>query len=142
MTQNGNRSFELEMTVPFYDVDSLQVVWHGHYLKYMDDARSALFDSLGADLPAYFEKTGYIFPVTKTSVKHIHPLRYKDRVICKATLVEAKFKIVVDFEIRLQGDAKICARGRTEQVAVKAPEMEMQLKIPDEIRNILEGQGV
>jgi len=142
MTQNCDRSFDLEMTVPFYDVDSLQVVWHGHYLKYMDDARSALFDSLGADLPGYYEKTGYIFPVTKTSVKHIHPLRYKDRVICRAKLVEARFKIVVDFEIRLREGAKVCARGRTEQVAVKTPEMEMQLKVPDEIRDILEGRGV
>ena len=29
----------IELTVPFYDVDSMDIVWHGHYLKYFEDAR-------------------------------------------------------------------------------------------------------
>jgi acyl-CoA thioester hydrolase len=41
---------------------------------------------------------------------------------------------VVDFEIRLAADDKICARGKTEQVAVLTPTMEILLRIPDEIR--------
>jgi acyl-CoA thioester hydrolase len=44
-------------------------------------------------------------------------------------------KLIVDFEIRKAADGKICARGRTEQVAVKVPEMEMLFSIPDEIRS-------
>lgn len=43
-------------------------------------------------------------------------------------------KIIVDFEIRLKNDGKLCTRGRTEQLAVKAPEMEIMYTIPDEIR--------
>jgi acyl-CoA thioester hydrolase len=43
----------------------------------------------------------------------------------------------VDFEIRLAEDGKICARGKTEQVAVQTPEMEILLRIPDEIRTAL-----
>jgi len=33
---------EVELTVEFFDVDSMQVVWHGNYLKYMERARCAL----------------------------------------------------------------------------------------------------
>jgi acyl-CoA thioester hydrolase len=133
-----SKSIELEMKVPFYDLDPMQIVWHGNYLKYMDDARGALFDSLGVDLFGIYEKTGYIYPIIKTSVKHVFPLRHKDEIICKATLVEAKYKIIVDFEIRLKADERICARGRSEQVAVKMPEMEMQLMIPEQVRVLLE----
>ena len=134
----NNKSIELEIAVSFYDLDPMQIVWHGNYLKYMDDARGVLFDSLGVDLFGLYEKTRHIYPIIKTAVKHVYPLRHKDVIICKATLVEAKYKIIVDFEIRLKSDAKICARGRSEQVAVKMPEMEMLMMIPDEVRELLE----
>ncbi len=138
MPDNHKKSRELERTVSFYDLDPMQIVWHGNYLKYMDDARGALFDSLGVDLFGLYEKTSHIYPIIKTSVKHVFPLRHKDVIICKATLVEAKYKIIVDFEIRLKSDNRICARGRSEQVAVKVPEMEMLMMIPEEVRGLLE----
>ncbi len=120
--------------VPFYDLDPMQIVWHGNYLNYFEDARRELLEHLGVDLYKYFEKTKTIFPIIRTSTKHIYPLRYRDEFICKATLVDARFKLVVDFEIRLAADDKICARGKTEQVAVLTPTMEIMLRIPDEIR--------
>ncbi len=133
MPDNKAKSCELLLEVPFYDLDPLQVVWHGNYLKYFDRARSALFDSCGIDLYNIYEKTCYIFPVIKTTVKYVYPLRHREKFLCRATMVEARFKIVMDFEIRLAGDGRLCTRGRSEQVAVKTPEMEIQLKVPDEI---------
>lgn len=35
---------EVEMTVPFHDVDMMEVAWHGHYVKYFELARCALLD--------------------------------------------------------------------------------------------------
>lgn len=128
------KSFELRKMVPFYDLDPMQIVWHGNYLNYFEDARRELLEHLGVDLYKYFEKTKTIFPIIRTSTKHIYPLRHRDEFICKATLVDARFKLVVDFEIRLAADDKICARGKTEQVAVLTPTMEIMLRIPDEIR--------
>ena len=29
----------VEITVPFHDVDMMEVVWHGHYTKYFEVAR-------------------------------------------------------------------------------------------------------
>ena len=128
------KSFELRKMVPFYDLDPMQIVWHGNYLNYFEDARRELLEHLGIDLYKYFEKTKTIFPIIRTSTKHIYPLRHRDEFICKATLVDARFKLMVDFEIRLAADDKICARGKTEQVAVLTPTMEIMLRIPDEIR--------
>jgi acyl-CoA thioester hydrolase len=61
-------------------------------------------------------------------------LRHRDEIICKATLVDANIKLVVDFEIHKVKDVRVCARGRTEQVTVKVPEMETIFSIPEEIR--------
>ena len=115
----------------------MQMVWHGNYMKYFDIARSELFDALGVDLFDFHDRTRYIFPIIRTAVKHIHPLRRGDEFICRATVKDARSKIVVAFEIRLVADGTICARGTTEQAAVLAPEMEMVYTIPEEIRRTL-----
>jgi len=136
--REGDRpSCEVRMTVPFYDLDPMQVVWHGNYLKYFDVARSALFDSLGLNLYSVQSDSSFIFPVVRTSTKYIHSLRHQDVFVCKATVVEARFKIIVDFEIRLVENGRVCTRGRGEQVAVKMPEMELMLGIPMDIRRAL-----
>ena len=132
-------SCEVAMKVAFYDLDPLQIVWHGHYLKYFDIARAELFDLAGLDLFDFHAKTGIIFPIIRTAVKHIQPLRQGNSFVCRATVKEARSKIVCTFEVRLSEDRKLCARGTTEQVAVRASDMEMQYAIPEEIRRALGG---
>lgn len=135
---NENRkSIEVKYCVPFFDLDPMQIVWHGKYLNYFEIARAALLDNCGVDLYSYYERYKLIFPIIRTSTKHIYPLRYRDEIIVKATLKDASVKLVVDFEIRKAADGKICARGRTEQVTVKVPEMETIFKIPEDIRRAL-----
>ena len=137
MKENQQRSHEIEGRVAFYDLDPMRIVWHGNYFNYFEDARRALLSHHGVDLHEYFTRTQCLFPIIRTSSKHIYPLRYGDEYICKATLVGVKTKLVFDFEIRLKSGGKICTRGRTEQVAVKAPEMEIIFNIPAEIRQAL-----
>ena len=133
----GKKSFEARISVPFFDLDPMQIVWHGNYLNYFEIARAGLFEHYGVDLYQYYEREKIIFPIIRTATKHIFPLKHRDEIIVKATLVDANIKLVVDFEIRRATDGSVCARGRTEQVAVKAPEMETLFSIPRDIRNLL-----
>jgi len=128
------KSFEVKIKIPFFDLDPMQIVWHANYLNYFEIARAALFENNGIDLYSFFEKYQLIFPIIKTSTKHVLPLRHNDEIICKATLVDAYVKLILDFEIRKVTDGKICTRGRTEQVAVKIPGMEMLFSMPEEVR--------
>ncbi len=129
--------YEFKRRVPFHDLDPLQIVWHGNYLKYFDIARFGLFKQAGLDLYQYFLDRQLIFPVTRSSAKHIVPLRYDDEFVCKATVTEAVYKIAMSFEIRLAGNGQICTRGKSEQVAVKMPEMEMQFEVPGDVTTAL-----
>lgn len=137
MSNEKNRMCEVVLKVPFHDLDPLQMVWHGNYLKYFDIARSALFVQGGVDLFDYFKTTNCLFPLIKTSTKYIASLRYLDEFKSIATVVEAQYKIVIDFEIRLLKNNQICARGRSEQVAVRHPGMEIMFEIPGDIRTAL-----
>jgi len=130
-------SASIRRKVPFYDVDMMRVVWNGHYWKYFEEARQALFTQQGITSFDETEEQGWVFPVIRSEVKYIYPLKLDDEFICTATLREARVKIVVDFEITRVADRKVCARGRSEQAAVKVPETEMAFMIPEEVQNAL-----
>ncbi len=137
MAQSVSTSVTLK--VPYYDIDLLQIVWHGNYLKYFEVARQALFKKYGVDMCPYTEETKYAFPVVRSMIKHIWPLRFDDEFVCTAVLKEARVKIVLDFEIKLISNGKVCAKGWTEQVAVLLPEMEMVFQIPEAIQKAFYG---
>jgi acyl-CoA thioester hydrolase len=130
-------STSVQLKVPYYDVDIMQIVWNGNYFKYFEVARQALFKKHGLDLLDYAKKTGYVFPVIRSMIKHIYPLRLDDEFICTAILKEARIRIVVKFEIKLLSNGLVCAKGQSEQVAVLLPQMEMAFLIPEEIRKAL-----
>ena len=133
----STRQSTVQLRVPFCDVDSMQVVWHGNYYKYFDAAREKLFDEAGLDLYKTQATTGIVFPVTRCQAKYIRPLRYRDCFNCLARIVEAEFRIIVDFEIRLDGEEAVCTRGRSEQVAVSLPEGTLHIRVPAEIQQAL-----
>jgi len=130
-------SYEIKLKVPFHDLDPMQVVWHGNYFKYFDQARFGLFAHAGIDLYQYQLEKQFLFPITKNAIKHIAPLGPNDDFICKATVTEARYKIAIAFEIRLADTGKLCARCTSEQVAVKTPSMELEFEIPKDIRKAL-----
>ncbi len=130
-------SYEIKLRVPFHDLDPMQVVWHGHYFKYLDRARFGLFEKAGIDLYRYQVEQQFLFPIIKNSIKHIAPLGPNDEFICKASVTEARYKIAMAFEIRIAATGKICARCKSEQVAVKTPAMELEFEIPADIRKAL-----
>lgn len=131
------KHFETVHKVPFHDMDPMHVMWHGNYYKYFDVTRFDLFKSAGIDLYEYSFSKQVSFPVSRSSIKHIAPLKFHDEFICKATVTEAEYKIGMDFEIRRQDTGQICARGKSEQVAVRVPEMTLLFRIPEDITSAL-----
>jgi acyl-CoA thioester hydrolase len=134
---DGLRRATVRFSVPFADVDAMQVVWHGNYLKYFDLARDRLFRDAGIDLYRMAEEADVVFPITRTQTKHVRPLRFRDEAECTAILIEADCRLVLDFEIRMAGSGQLCAKGRTEQAAVRLPEGILELQIPEPIRRAL-----
>ncbi len=116
------------LDMPFHDVDSAGVVWHGNYFKYFEHARSALLRRLDYDVPQMFA-SGYAWPVIESHCRHIAPLRYGDTIRVTARLLEAELRLKIGFDIRSVDGLKI-ARGHTIQVAVDLKTSEMCLGSP------------
>ncbi len=131
---------EVELQIPFHDLDPMQIVWHGNYMKYFEHARQKLFDNSGIDLYKEAKEQGYIFPIVKTSVKYIKPLRFRDRISVSARLKEARRMIILEFEITRLPERELCARATSEQLAVRASDQRLLFNIPEKIRNALQGK--
>ena len=58
-----------EFNVHFYDLDPVGVMWHGNYIKYMEDARMYLLDCIGYNYDKHIE-SGYIWPVVTMNLKY------------------------------------------------------------------------
>ena len=121
--------------VLFHDLDMMQVVWHGNYFKYFGEARLALFEQAGLEslyLPD--PEARWLYPVVRSEVKHVRPLRFMDEFTVTARLREAKYKLVIDFEIRKQPEGSVCTRATTQQVAVDARDLTLSFSIPEYVR--------
>jgi acyl-CoA thioester hydrolase len=134
-------SAEIEFTVEFYDVDSMQIVWHGNYIKYFEKARCALLGKIGYGY-IEMEESGWAFPVTAISAKYISPLAFRDRVRAKAILVEYENCLKIKYELYNAETGRLCTKGESTQMTVEIASGESRFVCPkillDKVRNLPE----
>ena len=125
-------STSFDMEVPFFDVDSYRIVWHGNYPKYFEIARCQLLEEIGFPY-AKMEETGYFFPVIDLHTKYVKPIVFKQSISVSATLKSWEHKLVIDYLIRDQQTQERLTKGRTQQVAVLMPDHITQFQSPREL---------
>ncbi|MCF7719061.1 acyl-CoA thioesterase [Aeromonas jandaei] len=129
MSEPWQLSAEVDVTVPFHDVDMMAVAWHGHYLRYIELARCALLDRIDYNYPQ-MEASGYLWPVIDVRMKYIAPLRFGQTVRVRATLVEYQHRLKIDYLLYDPQSGKRTSKGYTVQVAVSKQSGEMCLASP------------
>ena len=122
----------VELLVPFHDVDSLRVVWHGHYVKYVEIARMEYLRRNRLSVRE-LEELGVMLMVAQTHLKHVSPLRHDDRFRVTAWLVEHRFRLEFEYEVFNLTTDKKSATGRSVLAVVKAGTTEMFLRTPEEM---------
>ncbi len=74
--------------VRFQEVDSLRVVWHGHYLTYFEEGRTAF----GREHSFGYEQilaAGYVAPLVRVEIDFLAPARYGDVLTVRTRLYPA-----------------------------------------------------
>lgn len=115
---------EVAITVPFHDIDSIGVAWHGHYAKYFEIARCELLSSFGYGYDAMRE-SGYLWPVIDMRIRYIKPVRFGQRILVKATLREWENRLLIDYRVTDEAGGQRLTKGTTSQVAVEMKTGEM-----------------
>jgi acyl-CoA thioester hydrolase len=131
MRRQGEISAEIEVEVPFHDVDLARVVWHGHYLKYFENARWLLMDLIGYGLQSMLD-SGYGWPVVDLQVKYLRVSRYGERLRVRASLLEWENRLVINYLVTDVATGERVARGQTVQATVEMATGTLQFVMPEE----------
>lgn len=130
-------SAAVNVEVAFHDVDAMNVVWHGHYVKYFELARCALLRRFDYDYPQMLA-SGYLWPIVNCRLKYVRPALYAQRLRVEATLLEYENRIKIGYEIRDAATGERLTKGSTIQVAINAATRELQFVSPPIILSNLE----
>jgi len=107
-----------EFCVRFSEVDAMNIVWHGNYALYFEDAREVFGDKYNIGFHDIVN-AGYAAPLVELSINYKQPLLYgqtaKVDVFYKNT--EAA-KVILEYEIRNIENNALIATGRTVQVFI------------------------
>jgi acyl-CoA thioester hydrolase len=125
----------VKLEVPFHDVDALRIVWHGHYLKYFELARTSLMRQRGLDVQDVIT-LGYRQLVVETHCRHSFPLRYGETFEVRVRVVEVTHSIRFDFVVWNNEHQRRSARGSTTLVTTDA-DGNLLMETPDAIRSRL-----
>lgn len=122
-------SAEIEIEIPFHDVDVMDVTWHGHYVKYFEIARCKLLQQIDYDYPQ-MKASGFVWPVTECYLKYIRSARYGQRVVVSADIAEYENRLKIKYLIRDKTSNEKLTKGYTVQVALNAETQELQFVTP------------
>lgn len=129
MRKRGLLGAEVRIKVPFYDVDTLHVAWHGHYAKYLEEARCALLDGIGYNYDA-MRADGYAWPVIDLHIRYAQPARFGQSITVRAELVEWRNRLLINYLLTDTETGTRLTRATTTQVAVLLATGEMQMVAP------------
>lgn len=129
MRSAGVLHADTEILVPFFDVDTMHVVWHGNYVKYLEVARCALLDKIGHNY-THMVESGYAWPIIDLQLRYVRGAVFGQRLNVRASLVEWENRLKINYLITDLQTGERLTRASSVQVAVEVSSREMQLASP------------
>jgi len=126
-----SKTTQIKLEIPFHDIDILGIVWHGHYYKYFELARTELYRSCALDI-GQMQEMGYVFPVIESQCKYVQPLKYGQQVCVSAQFDDYLSYIKISYLITDKITGQRMAYGHTKQ-AVCQHSGKMLMAVPDEV---------
>jgi len=121
---------DIELTIPFHDVDMMEVAWHGHYLKYFEVARCALLDKIDYNY-RQMRDSGFMWPVIDCRVRYIKPALFQQKVTATASLMEYENRLLIEYVLKDAQTRTRLSKGYSVQVAVDIHSKEMLFASPE-----------
>lgn len=121
----------IEVPVRFSEVDSLRVVWHGHYVKYFEDGRESFGKQYGLGYLDIFNAEGLAVPIVDLQCQYKKPLEYGDSAIIETTFINTPAaKLIFEFKIFSAKHKYLVCEGRTIQVFMHPVKQELFIVNP------------
>lgn len=115
---------QTEISVQFFDLDPMEIVWHGNYVKYLEVARCALLDQIDYNY-VQMKQSGFAWPIIDLQVRYVGSATFAQRLLLRAEIVEWENRLKIDYLISDASTGKRLTRASTSQVAVDMASGEM-----------------
>lgn len=90
--------------VHYYETDRMGVTHHSNYIRFMEEARVAYLDAIGASY-ARFEEEGFISPVIEVGGRYLHSTTFDDVLEIEVFVKSmTTFKLKLGYTIRCRGE--------------------------------------
>ncbi|QLE87289.1 acyl-CoA thioesterase [Shewanella sp. Scap07] len=127
-------STEMTLTIPFHDVDSMGITWHGNYLRYFEIVRCQLLDKIDYGYRA-MQDSGYGWPIVDVQIKYVQSSTFDQQVRIYAEMVEWENRIKINYQVRDAATNKRLTKGYTIQAAVNMATQELCFVTPQVFRD-------
>lgn len=119
-----------EAPIKFSEVDSLRVVWHGHFVRYFEDGREAFGKQYNLGYLDIYEK-GLAVPLIDLQVNFKRILEYGDNAIIETTFINSPAaKLIFEYKIYSAKHGYVACTGKTTQVFMDPISKELHITIP------------
>lgn len=123
-------SDRIELKVRFSEVDSVKMVWHGSYVKYMEDGREAFGRHFGLEYMRMFDN-GYVAPIVDMHLQYKQPITVDDEIIVETSYIPSHgAKLLFEYDIFRKKDGAHVLHATTIQLFM-TQEGEFELSEPD-----------
>lgn len=133
MSSRSALSASIEIEVMFHDLDPANIAWHGHYARWLAQARDTLMSRLGYSHQE-MAASGFLWPVTEMKLRYLQPARLGQRLRVTAGIVEHEERLKIAYEIFDLASGRRLTRAYTVQVPVRMPEGELMYSAPAALR--------
>lgn len=106
----------IRIRVPFYDIDSIQMVWHGNFVKYMEEGRESFGEKYGLEYMHIYD-SGYMTPIADMHLEYKKMAQYGDVLLVETTYHPCRgAKLMFDYTITRESDGELILNASTIQL--------------------------
>ena len=117
---NGSEKLSdtIRVRVPFYDVDSIQMVWHGNFVKYLEEGRESFGFKYGLEY-LHIYNSGYVAPIADMHIEYKNTAGIGDTLIVETSYKPCRgAKLMFDYVITRESDGELILKASTVQLFV------------------------
>lgn len=130
--------FEHRVRVRYAETDQMGVVYHAHYLVYMEEGRTRMMESLGFRY-GELEARGVGLAVHRAEVEYRAPALYDEWLVVRTRVARVRSaSIAFTYEIAREADGTRLATGRTELACLALDRKPRTVQtLPEDVRAVL-----
>jgi acyl-CoA thioester hydrolase len=119
-----------EITIRFSEVDSMAIVWHGNYVKYLEEGRESFGKRFGISYLDIYSNN-VMAPVVNMDINFKRQVKYGETIIVETEYIDQRAaKLVFKYRILRKSNNELIATATTTQVFIDL-DYEMLLYPPE-----------